>query len=274
MRDLSSRFGPLMLLQIGETPTVIVSSPDTAIEIMKTNDITFATRPMNTMIREVINLSERLMIMMNDSTVRAVIGSKCKGREVLLHELEKSLKFIGFNLVDLFPSSRLANLISLAKCEARRIYLPEVVKLLQQLWYGPFIKETLRLHPPAPLLVPRQCQETCRISVYDIPEGTTVLVNIWAIGRDPKYWDNPEEFIPERFIINDNIDFKGTDFQFLPFGAGRRMCPGMTFGLANVELYHWPVSFIILSGNFLIKSNLKKSTFLKHSEVVLTGKLP
>lgn len=54
-------------------------------------------------------------------------------------------------------------------------------------------------------------------------------------GRDPKYWEDPEEFRPERFI-NRNVDFRGTDFEFLPFGSGRRMCPGISFGLANVEL--------------------------------------
>ncbi|KAJ4814399.1 hypothetical protein LUZ62_026965 [Rhynchospora pubera] len=97
------------------------------------------------------------------------------------------------------------------------------------------IKETLRLHPPAPLLLPRQCRETCHVLGYDIPKGATVLVNVWALGRDPKYWEDPEEFKPERFATS-NVDFRGTDFQFLPFGSGRRMCPGMSFGLANVEL--------------------------------------
>ncbi|KAJ3696928.1 hypothetical protein LUZ61_000633 [Rhynchospora tenuis] len=96
------------------------------------------------------------------------------------------------------------------------------------------IKETLRLHPPGSL-IPRQCRETCCILGYDIPKGATVLVNTWAIGRGPKYWKDPEQFRPERFI-NSNIDFKGTDFQFLPFGFGRRVCPGISFGLANVEL--------------------------------------
>uniref|UniRef100_M8ALC1 Cytochrome P450 71D8 n=1 Tax=Aegilops tauschii TaxID=37682 RepID=M8ALC1_AEGTA len=97
------------------------------------------------------------------------------------------------------------------------------------------IKETLRLHPPVPLLLPRECGAPCQILGCDLPVGATVLVNVWAISRDSMHWDRPEEFMPERFEVN-NIDFKGVDFEYTPFGAGRRMCPGMTFGLANMEL--------------------------------------
>ncbi|XP_037441950.1 dolabradiene monooxygenase-like [Triticum dicoccoides] len=106
------------------------------------------------------------------------------------------------------------------------------------------IRETLRLHTPLPLLLPRECREepACRVLGYDVPKGTQVLVNAWALGRDERYWpDKPEEFRPERFEAAGDgaaaeVDFRGVDFEFLPFGAGRRMCPGMAFGLANVEL--------------------------------------
>ncbi|KAF7084259.1 hypothetical protein CFC21_087926 [Triticum aestivum] len=97
------------------------------------------------------------------------------------------------------------------------------------------IKETLRLHPAVPLLLPRECRETCKVMGYDVPKGTTVFVNVWAIGRDNKYWADAEVFKPERFESGP-IDFKGTDFEFLPFGAGRRMCPGMTFAQHSMEL--------------------------------------
>ncbi len=97
------------------------------------------------------------------------------------------------------------------------------------------IKETLRLHPVVPLLLPRECRETCEVMGYDIPIGTIVLVNVWAIGRDPKYWEDAETFIPERFE-DGHIDFKGTNFEFIPFGAGRRMCPGMAFAEVIMEL--------------------------------------
>ncbi|KAJ8645377.1 hypothetical protein MRB53_007125 [Persea americana] len=97
------------------------------------------------------------------------------------------------------------------------------------------IKETLRLHTPLPLLLPRECRERCEIDGYEIPAKTRVIINAWAIGRDPQQWDDAESFRPERFI-GTSIDFKGADFELIPFGAGRRMCPGMSFGVATVEL--------------------------------------
>ncbi|CAN1141647.1 Desmethyl-deoxy-podophyllotoxin synthase [Linum perenne] len=100
------------------------------------------------------------------------------------------------------------------------------------------IKEALRLHPPAPLLLPRQNSEACKIDGYDIPPKTKVIVNAWAMGRDPKHWKDPNEFIPERFVDEDccSADYKGTNLAYIPFGAGRRICPGIAFGMANVEL--------------------------------------
>ncbi|XP_055818838.1 premnaspirodiene oxygenase-like [Solanum dulcamara] len=97
------------------------------------------------------------------------------------------------------------------------------------------IKETLRLHPPLPLMLPRECGEEVVINGYTIPMKTKVIVNVWAIGRDPKYWDDAESFKPERFE-HSSIDFAGNNFEFLPFGSGRRICPGISFGLANVYL--------------------------------------
>ncbi|CAN4097857.1 unnamed protein product [Withania somnifera] len=104
------------------------------------------------------------------------------------------------------------------------------------------IKETLRLH--APSMLHRQCREETIIDGYKIPAKATVLVNTWAIGRDPEIWDDPQSFIPERFE-NSLVDYLGNNYEFLPFGGGKRFCPGMQFGLANVKqplarlLYHF-----------------------------------
>ncbi|XP_021863507.2 cytochrome P450 736A117-like [Spinacia oleracea] len=97
------------------------------------------------------------------------------------------------------------------------------------------IKEVLRLHPPLPLLLFRQTSQNVKINGYDIAARTHVIINAWAIQRDPVYWENPEEFRPERFL-NCSVDFKGQDFQLIPFGAGRRGCPGITFFSVNAEL--------------------------------------
>uniref|UniRef100_A0A7N0VJ70 Cytochrome P450 n=1 Tax=Kalanchoe fedtschenkoi TaxID=63787 RepID=A0A7N0VJ70_KALFE len=97
------------------------------------------------------------------------------------------------------------------------------------------IKETMRLHPPVPLLVPRESMDDCTLDGYFIPKKTRILINSYAIGRNPESWVNALEFDPCRFLGTD-IEVKDRDFRFLPFGGGRRGCPGYAFGLATVEL--------------------------------------
>uniref|UniRef100_A0ACD5UBW2 Uncharacterized protein n=1 Tax=Avena sativa TaxID=4498 RepID=A0ACD5UBW2_AVESA len=286
-----------------------------------------------------VEMHALLSALVADSTVRAVMGDRCKERDAFLRELDRSLKLsAGFNPADLWPSSRLAvrfsgaarrakecrdavygildgiiqehlermdsgrghhedlidvllkiqkegglqfpldmdaiksvifdifgagsetaattlewaiaeliknpNAMQKATAEVRQAFLPRgavAEHALGELHYLHLvIRETLRLRTPLPLLLPRECQEPCRVLGYDVPRGTQVLVNAWALARDERYWpDAPEEFRPERFegeAAAAAADFGGTDFAFLPFGAGRRMCPGMAFGLANVEL--------------------------------------
>ncbi|KAI3470169.1 hypothetical protein Pfo_026832 [Paulownia fortunei] len=96
------------------------------------------------------------------------------------------------------------------------------------------VKETLRLHPPLPLLVPRESTQDVKLLSYDIAAGTRVVINMWAIGRDPLLWEDPGKFWPERFL-HSSVDFKG-QFQLIPFGAGRRGCPGAAFAMGIVEL--------------------------------------
>lgn len=107
---------------------------------------------------------------------------------------------------------------------------------LHQLHYlKAVIKEIFRLHPPAPVLVPRESMEEVIIEGYEIPSKTRFFVNAWAIARDPESWENPEVFDPDRFM-GSSIDFKGQDFELIPFGAGRRGCPAIIFADATVEL--------------------------------------
>ncbi|XP_010525236.2 PREDICTED: cytochrome P450 76C4-like [Tarenaya hassleriana] len=97
------------------------------------------------------------------------------------------------------------------------------------------VKETMRLHPPAPFLLPHKAESDVKIFDFFVPKNAQVLVNVWAIGRDPNVWDNLMEFEPERFLGRE-IDVKGTDFELTPFGAGRRICPGMPLALKTVPL--------------------------------------
>lgn len=121
------------------------------------------------------------------------------------------------------------------------------------------IKEVLRLHPPGPLLSwARLAITNTVIDGYLVPAGTTAMVNMWAIGRDPQVWPDPLKFDPIRFITGhghaDLINFSvmGSDLRLAPFGAGRRSCPGKTLGLATVSF--WVASLLheyiwILSDN-------------------------
>ncbi|MED6160094.1 hypothetical protein PIB30_048150 [Stylosanthes scabra] len=103
------------------------------------------------------------------------------------------------------------------------------------------MKETLRLHPALPLLVPHCPSETTTVGGYTIPKGSRVFVNVWAIHRDPSIWDNPLEFDPTRFLnddddggANNKWDFSGSDFRYFPFGSGRRICAGIAMAERTV----------------------------------------
>uniref|UniRef100_A0ACD5Z0Y5 Uncharacterized protein n=1 Tax=Avena sativa TaxID=4498 RepID=A0ACD5Z0Y5_AVESA len=139
------------------------------------------------------------------------------------------------------------------------------------------IKETLRMRPPAPLLLPCVRGSPCQVLGFDVPEGAMVIVNAWAIGMDPAHWDAPEEFAPERFERDGGRDFKGADFEFVPFGAGRRICPGMAFGLANVEialaalLFHfdWELPGGMAAGDLDMTEQFGVTTSLRSDLVVV-----
>lgn len=119
------------------------------------------------------------------------------------------------------------------------------------------VKEVLRLHPPVPLLLPRQTISHFKLNGYDIEPKTHLYVNVWAIGRDPESWTNPEEFYPERFMES-NIDYKGQNFELIPFGAGRRICGGMNMAIIILEL---------TLANFLLCYDWKLPNGMKHEDV-------
>ncbi|XP_059658921.1 cytochrome P450 71A3-like [Cornus florida] len=97
------------------------------------------------------------------------------------------------------------------------------------------IKESMRLHPPVPLLLPRESTQDVKVMGYDIATGTQVIINAWAIARDSSLWEEAEDFRPQRFLKT-STDFKGHDIELIPFGAGRRGCPGIQFARTVNEL--------------------------------------
>ena len=96
------------------------------------------------------------------------------------------------------------------------------------------VMETFRLHPPAPLLVPHKSEDDIELCGFFVPKNAQILVNIWAMGRDSKIWNNPNQFLPERFLKSE-IDFKGNDFKLIPFGAGRRICAGLPLASRTIH---------------------------------------
>ncbi|XP_039139648.1 premnaspirodiene oxygenase-like [Dioscorea cayenensis subsp. rotundata] len=279
-----------------------------------------------------VNISEKLYLLTNDVTTRAMIGNRCKDQKIFLNTLDEAIEAsAGFNLADLYPSlnwltsiTGMTRRLKRNQCKLHELFLsivrdhmenkkedeeedlldvllrirddgsldipisidgikgvifnlfgagsetssntmewtmselmknPEVMNKVQAevrehlkgktkvteedisgLQYLKLvIKETLRMHAPVPLLIPRECRENCELMGYQVPAGTNVLVNAWSIGRNPEYWDEPLVFKPERFE-GSSISFNGSCFEFIPFGAGRRMCPGISFGVANMEL--------------------------------------
>ncbi|CAI9260168.1 unnamed protein product [Lactuca saligna] len=116
--------------------------------------------------------------------------------------------------------------------EGRSTILEQDLEKMQYL--KAVVKESMRLHTPVPL-IPRETTEGVELMGYDIPVGTQVLVNVWAIGRDPTVWEDSNKFRPERFLDN-STEYKSLHYDWLPFGAGRRGCPGIQFATTIIEL--------------------------------------
>ncbi|XWS27749.1 hypothetical protein CRYUN_Cryun25bG0007400 [Craigia yunnanensis] len=414
LRDLAKQYGPLMWLKLGEVPTLVVSSPEMAKEIMRTHDITFCQRPyllaasimgynfqdiifspygdywrqmkkicmtellsanrvqsfqstreqeVSALIKTIslsegspVNISEKIYSMTYGITAKAAFGKKSGDEEEFVRiAIEFSKLEGGFCLADMYPSNEMLKLISgmrlkldklhkasdrilekiinqhkertkpmtktktgnekdlvdvllkvqqqgeldfplsndsikaviqdifgagseassntvewamsemlrnpklmkEAQAEVRRVFdgKGEVDEVgIQELKFLKLIvKETLRLYPAGPLLIPRECGEDCEIGGYEIPAKTKVIVNAWAIGRDPNHWKEAEKFHPERFI-DKPVDFRGTNFEYIPFGAGRRMCPGISFTLPNIEL---PLAKLLYHFDWKLPSEMK-----------------
>ncbi|KHM99029.1 Cytochrome P450 71D11 [Glycine soja] len=177
---------------------------------------------------------------LTDDNIKAVI------EKMFASGGETSANSINWTMAELMRNPRV---MKKAQAEVREVFnmkgRVDETCINQMKYLKAVAKETMRLHPPVPLLFPRECGEACEIDGYHhIPVKSKVIVSAWAIGRDPKYWSEAERLYLERFFAS-SIDYKGTSFEFISFGAGRRICPGGSFGLVNVEvalaflLYHF-----------------------------------
>ncbi|KAG6384753.1 hypothetical protein SASPL_153571 [Salvia splendens] len=354
IQSLSRRHGPLMLLHFGKVPVLVASSSEAAREIMKNQDLIFASRPkmsiparllyncrdvafapygeywrrirsvcvlhllsskrvqsfrrvmeeetslMVEKIRSsstgVINLRDAVASMTNDVISLVSLGKKSGGGERNFHriiaELEELLgvvplweyipwlswmrRFDGVDgriervakALDQFLESVIEEhrVRERSECDGDELDFVDILldfqrenengsgssvdddtikaiilikieerDLEKMLYLKAVTKESLRLHPPLPLLVPRELTQDTKVLGYDIVSGTRVLINAWAIARDSLLWEKPEQFYPERFLET-NIDYKGLHFELTPFGSGRRGCPGVTFATTVYEL--------------------------------------
>ncbi|KAJ0983437.1 hypothetical protein J5N97_011692 [Dioscorea zingiberensis] len=293
--QLSQKYGPLMYLQLGQAPAIVVSSSEIAREVMRTHDLASCNRPsLFSSTKLSYGCSDVAFISYGDQwrelrkiCMVELFGTKnnsylhsLRGGGVINDHLHQSMHSHGQDedivhtllrlkketghltdenikgiLMNIFVAGsdtssasvewamtelmRNQQAMKKAQDEVRNVIgRKEKVEEsdLQHLQYLKWVvKETMRLHPPAPLLVDRETMQHFKINGYDIPPKTRVIINAWGIGREDSSWENPQEFNPERFM-DSSIDMKGHDFQLIPFGAGRRICPGMNLGIQTVEL--------------------------------------
>ncbi|XP_026420333.1 cytochrome P450 76A1-like [Papaver somniferum] len=187
-----------------------------------------------------------------------------------------SVKYIQTLMVEFFMSANKAISITVEWAMSELIRNPEMMKtakaeIAQVVGHGkkmeesdienlPYlrstVKETLRFHPPGAFPIPRTVMQDIEVMGYSIPKGTLVLVNIWGIGRDPSSWDDPLSFKPERFL-NSTIDYRGQNFEYIPFGAGRRICPGLP--LAQ-QMIHVMLGSLFQSFDWVLEKGLTPET--------------
>uniref|UniRef100_A0A0D9V067 Cytochrome P450 n=1 Tax=Leersia perrieri TaxID=77586 RepID=A0A0D9V067_9ORYZ len=252
-----------MMLRLGEVPTMVVSSRDAAREVMRLHDTAFATRPLSATMRVLINGGRNIALAPYGDYWRQI-------RKIAVTELltEGGLQFpLDMDAIkvlifltqlpkkvhctqDIFGAGSETSSTTLGWAIAELIRNPKAMhkataEVRHALASDGAVSEAAlgELHylnlgniPAAPTGAASSATRVPGI----VPAVTQVLVNVWALGHDERYWPDhpPDEFQPERFNNGEAAaaDFRGTNFELLPFGAGRRMCPGLAFGLANVEL--------------------------------------
>ncbi|KAJ9159080.1 hypothetical protein P3X46_024611 [Hevea brasiliensis] len=195
LQELKLKYGPVLRLRLGSMDTVVIQSAKAAAQLLKNHDASFCDRkPL-----------DEMFFAGSETTSAATEWAMAE----LLRKPE-AMRKVKEELNEVVGENR--------NVEERDI---EKLPYLQAV-----VKEALRLHPSVPLLVPRNTMQDTNFMGYHIAKDTQVFVNAWAIGRDPDSWEDPLTFKPERFL-GSNIDYKGQNFELIPFGSGRRICIGM-----------------------------------------------
>ncbi|MCO5581808.1 hypothetical protein L7F22_035697 [Adiantum nelumboides] len=171
---------------------------------------------------------------LTDDNIKAVIA------DMFLGGTETTSITIEWGLAELLANPHvlktLQNELDVVVGKARLVQEEDVINLP---YLQATVKETMRLHPVAPFLMPHQSSQVCKVCEYMIPADTRVLVNVWSIGRDPNVWDNPLQFDPDRFMEKErcsHVNVHGRHFELLPFGSGTRKCPALSLGLLTVHI--------------------------------------
>ena len=128
------------------------------------------------------------------------------------------------------------------------------------------VNETLRLHPPGPLLLPHRALQTCQVMGYKVPKDSQVLVNMWAIGRDSMIWNDSLSFKPERFL-DSSLDSKRNNFEYIPFSAGRRICPGQSLATMQVPFI---LASLVHSFDWFLPGNMNSTELDMNEKFTIT----
>ncbi|KAF2324446.1 hypothetical protein GH714_014188 [Hevea brasiliensis] len=254
---LADKYGPIFTVRIGIYSALVVSTWELAKEIFTTNDAAVWTRPKFTggyekaMKRTAKEFDSIIGEWLEDHRRKRDTGQVSNRdqdfMDVLLSVLDGIDLAGGTDTTTVTVTWGLALLlnhpIALRKAQEeldiqvgreRFVNESDIDKLV---YLQAIVKETMRLYPAGPLSGPREFSEDCTIGGFHVPAGTRLMVNIYKIHRDPRVWSNPMQFEPERFLnTHKEIDVKGQNFELIPFGAGRRACPGINFGILMTQL--------------------------------------
>ncbi|KAK3005494.1 hypothetical protein RJ639_016053 [Escallonia herrerae] len=269
LTSFAQTYGPLVSLRLGAQTLVVGSSSAAEMEILKTHDRVLSGRsvpfvsPAKSLEMNHISISWsfecnenwkylptlcrtelfsgaalEFQACLRETKVMDMVKylSGMEGKvELLTAGTDTSASTIEWAMAELMKSAECMTKVHEELVREAGQDLPKESQLSQLTYLQVCVKESLRLHPPTPLMLPHRALDSCQVMNYTVPKNAQLVVNVWAIGRDPMSWEDPLKFKPERFLSS-TLDFKGNDFEFLPFGAGRRICPGLPMAARHVPL--------------------------------------